>query len=113
MFAGLVVVAVAGNAIENVVGIQLAWRNQADYAVSVILNSSLQVALGLIPVLVLLSYVIGGSVLTLVLPPLLLVALLLTTIVTTFVVYDGESIWLEGLALVGLYVIIAASFWWG
>src|SRR6185369_10215062 len=41
-FAGLVVVAIAGNAIENLIGIQLAWRNQADYAVSVILNSSLQ-----------------------------------------------------------------------
>ncbi len=112
-FAGLVVVAVAGNAIENLVGIQLAWRNQADYAVSVILNSSLQIALGLIPALVLISFVIGGSVLTLVLPPLLLVALLLSAIVTAFVVYDGESIWLEGLALIGLYCIIAASFWWG
>lgn len=112
-FAGLVVVAIAGNAIENLVGIQLAWRNQADYAVSVILNSSLQVSLGLIPALVLLSLVIGGSVLTLVLPPLLLVALALTAIVTAFVVYDGESIWLEGLALIGLYCIIAASFWWG
>lgn len=112
-FAGLVVVAIAGNAIENLVGIQLALRNQADYAVSVILNSSLQIALGLIPVLVLLSYVLGGSMLTLVLPPLLLVALLLTALVTAFVVYDGESIWLEGLALIGLYCIIAAAFWWG
>jgi Ca2+:H+ antiporter len=112
-FAGLVVVAIAGNAIENLVGIQLAWRNQADYAVSVILNSSLQVALGLIPVLVLLSFGMGGAVLTLVLPPLLIAALLLTALVTAFVVYDGESIWLEGLALVGLYCIIAAAFWWG
>ncbi len=112
-FAGLVVVAIAGNAIENLIGIQLAWRNQADYAVSVILNSSLQVALGLIPILVLLSFVLGGSILTLVLPPLLIVALALTCVVTTFVVYDGESIWLEGLALIGLYCIIAASFWWG
>jgi Ca2+:H+ antiporter len=110
MFAGLVVVAVAGNAIENVVGVKLAWQNQADYAVSVILNGSLQIALGLIPALVLLSYVIGGSILTLVLSPLLLVALLLTAIVSAFVVYDGESIWVEGLALIGLYVIIAASF---
>ncbi len=112
-FAGLVVVAIAGNAIEHLVGIELALKNQADYAVSVILNSSLQVALGLIPVLVLLSYVLGGPVLTLVLPPLLVAALLLTAIVTAFVVYDGESIWLEGLALVGLYVIVAAAFWWG
>ena len=44
-FAGLVIVAIAGNAVENVVGIQLAARNQADYALSVILNSPLQIAL--------------------------------------------------------------------
>ncbi len=112
-FAGLVIVAIAGNAIENLVGIQLAYKNQADYAVSVILNSSLQVALGLFPVLVLLSFVLGGSILTFVLSPLLIAALALTVIVSAFVVFDGESIWLEGLALIGLYCIIAASFWWG
>jgi Ca2+:H+ antiporter len=77
------------------------------------LNSSLQVALGLIPVLVLLSFFLGGSILTLVLSPMLVAALALTAVVTAFVVYDGESIWIEGLALVGLYCIIAASFWWG
>lgn len=112
-FTGLVVVAIAGNSIENIVGIQFAWRNQADYAISIMLNSSLQIALGLIPILVLLSFVLGGSILTLVLPPLLLAALALAAIVNAFIVYDGESIWLEGLALIGLYCIIAASFWWG
>jgi Ca2+:H+ antiporter len=112
-FAGLVVVAVAGNAIENLVGIQLAWRNQADYAVSVILNSSLQIALGLFPILVLLSFVLGGSLLTFILSPLLIAVLILAVIVSAFIIFDGESIWLEGLALIGLYCIIAASFWWG
>jgi Ca2+:H+ antiporter len=112
-FAGLVVVAVAGNAIENLIGIQLAWRNQADYAISVIQNSSLQIALGLFPVLVLLSYVLGGAVLTFVLSPMLVAVLLIAVIVSAFVVYDGESIWLEGLSLVGLYCIIASAFWWG
>lgn len=112
-FAGLVVVAVAGNAIENLIGIQLAWKNQADYAISVIQNSSLQIALGLFPVLVLLSYVLGGAILTFVLSPMLVAVLLLAVIVSAFIIYDGESIWLEGLALIGLYLIIAASFWWG
>ena len=112
-FAGLVIVAIAGNAIENLIGIQLAWRNQADYAVSVILNSSLQIALGLFPILLLLSFVLGGSILTFVLSPLLVVALALAAIVSAVVVFDGESIWLEGIALIGLYCIIAASFWWG
>jgi len=112
-FTGLVIVALAGNAVENVVGIQFALRNKADYAVSVILNSSLQVALGLIPVLVLLSFVIGGAHLTLVLAPLLVAALALTALLSTVITYDGESTWLEGLALIGLYAIIAVSFWWG
>ena len=112
-FTGLVIVALAGNAVENVVGIQFALRNKADYAISVILNSSLQVALGLIPVLVLLSFVIGGTPLTLVLAPLLVASLVLTALLSTFITYDGESTWLEGLTLIGLYGIVAVSFWWG
>jgi Ca2+:H+ antiporter len=112
-FTGLVIVALAGNAVENVVGIQLAAKNKMDYAISVILNSSLQVALGLIPVLVLLSFVIGGAHLTLALPGLLIAALGLSAILGAIIIYDGESTWLEGAALIGLYGIIAASFWWG
>ena len=112
-FAGLVVVAIAGNAIENLIGVQLAWRNQTDYAVSVILNSSLQIALGLFPILVLLSYVLGGAILTFVLSPMLVAVLLLAVIVSAFIIYDGESIWPEGLALIGLYCIVASAFWWG
>jgi Ca2+:H+ antiporter len=112
-FAGLVVVAIAGNAVENVAGIRLAAKNRPDYAMSVILNSSLLIALVVAPALVLLSFVLGGPVLTLVLPPLLIAALLLTTITSAIIVNDGETIWIEGVALVGLYAIIAAAFWWG
>lgn len=113
VFAGLVIVAIAGNAIENLVGIQLAIKNKSDYAVSVILNSSLQIALGLFPLLVILSFFLGGAILSFVLSPLLLVSLALAVIVSAFIVFDGESIWLEGLALIGLYCLIAAAFWWG
>ncbi|HKG57548.1 MAG TPA: calcium/proton exchanger [Candidatus Limnocylindrales bacterium] len=112
-FVGLVIVAIAGNAVENVVGIQMAIRNRTDLAISLILNSSLQVALAMTPALVLASVVIGGPALTLVLSPLLLSAVTLAAILAALVVYDGESTWLEGMALVGLYVIIAASVWWG
>jgi Ca2+:H+ antiporter len=112
-FAGLVIVAIAGNAVENVVGIRLAAENRPDYAFSVILNSSLLIALGVGPALVLLSMVMGGAVLTLVLPPLLIAALLLTTLTSAIIVNDGETVWIEGVALIGLYGIIAAAFWWG
>ena len=112
-FAGLVIVAIAGNAVENVVGIQLAVKNKMDYAISIVMNSSLQIALALTPILVLLSYFFTPVALTLVLPPLLVVALALTAILSALIVYDGESNWLEGLALTGLYIMIAISFWWG
>lgn len=112
-FAGLVIVAIAGNAVENVVGIRLAAQNRPDYAMSVILNSSLLIALVVAPALVLLSFVLGGPVLTLVMPPLMIAALLLTTLTSAIIVNDGETIWLEGVALIGLYGIIAAAFWWG
>jgi Ca2+:H+ antiporter len=112
-FVGLVIVAIAGNAVENVVGITAAARNEADLAVSLILNSSLQVALLLIPVLVLISTVIGGPVLTLVAPTLLVAALGLAAILGALIIFDGESNYVEGAALIGLYLIIAASVWFG
>ena len=112
-FAGVVIVAIAGNAVENVVGIQLSARNRMDYALSVILQSPLQIALAVAPVLVLISGVVGGSPLTLVFPPLQIVSLALTAIVAVVVVVDGESTWLEGSCLIGLYAVLAAAFWWG
>ncbi len=112
-FAGLVIVAIAGNAVENVVGIKAMASNRGDLATSLILNSSLQVALALTPVLVIGSVLLGGTALTLVVSPLLVTAMALTTLLAAFVVIDGESTWLEGLALIGLYAIIAASVWWG
>jgi Ca2+:H+ antiporter len=111
-FAGLVVVAIAGNAVENVVGIQLAMRNQADYALSVIINSPLQIALVLAPALVLLS-LLTATTLTLVFAPMLVAAVVVTVLIVSLIVFDGESNWLEGATLIGLYVIIAAVFWWG
>jgi Ca2+:H+ antiporter len=112
-FAGLVVVAIAGNAVENVVGIQAAARNQAELAVSLILNSSLQVAIALTPALVIISMLMGVAPLTLAVTPLLAGTVAISAILAAVIVFDGESNWLEGLALIGLYLIIAASVWWG
>jgi Ca2+:H+ antiporter len=111
-FAGLVIVAIAGNAVENVVGVQLAARNRPDFAISVIINSSLQVALALTPVLVFASLLFGTH-LTLVFPTLLALVLVISAILNALVVNDGESTWQEGVVLVGFYVVIATSFWWG
>jgi len=113
VFAGLVVVAIAGNAIENVVGVQLAARNESAYAFSIILNSPIQIALVLAPVLVIVSHVFGLATLSLVLAPLLVVCLVLAVVLAAFISIDGESTWLEGATLIALYAVIATAFWWG
>jgi Ca2+:H+ antiporter len=112
IFAGLIVVAIAGNAVENVVGVQLMAKNRPDFAISVIINSALQVALLLTPILVFVS-LFFATPLTLVFPTLLAIVLLLSAWILAVVVYDGDSTWEEGAILVGFYVVIAASFWWG
>lgn len=112
-FAGLVIVAIAGNAIENVVGIQLSSKGQSEYAFSVIINSPLQIALVLAPLLVIISQVFGFSSLTLVFSPMLMASIFLAIILAAFISFDGESNWLEGAALIAIYVIIATAFWWG
>lgn len=112
-FAGLVIVAIAGNAVENVVGIQLAARNRPQLAFAVVINSPLQVALVLAPALVILSRLLGFAPLTLVLPPMLLLSLVTATLIAAFITYDGESDWGEGVTLLALYAIIATVFWWG
>ena len=112
-FTGLVVVAIASNAVENVGGIRFALGAKPEYAISTTLNSPLQVALFLTPVLVLVSHAVGPAKLTLVFPALLVAALAISTVVVTVVIYDGEYTWIEGVALIGLYCILAAAFWWG
>jgi Ca2+:H+ antiporter len=112
-FAGLVIVAIAGNAIENVVGIQLAAKGKSEYAFSVIINSPLQIALVLAPLLVIISQVFGLSTLTLVFSPMLLASMFLAIVLAAFISFDGESNWLEGAALIAIYIIIATAFWWG
>lgn len=112
-FAGLVVVAIAGNAIENVVGVQLSLAGRSEYAFSVVINSPLQIALVLAPLLVILSQVFGLAALTLVFSPLLIASLIIAVVMAAFITFDGESTWTEGAALIALYVVIATAFWWG
>lgn len=113
VFAGLVIVAIAGNAVENVVGIQLAAKNQMDYGVQVILQSPIQVALTVAPIVCLAAGLLGQPGFDLVLSPLLLAAMMMSALVAVLVTFDGESNWFEGAVLIALYVAIATAFWWG
>jgi Ca2+:H+ antiporter len=112
-FAGLVIVAIAGNAVENFVGIQLALRNNAETALQVVLQSPVQIAMFVAPVVLLAAPLLGASTFTLVLPPLLLVSLLASALLAVFITLDGQSTWYEGAVLIAIYALIATCFWWG
>jgi Ca2+:H+ antiporter len=110
-FAGLVIVAIAGNAVENVAGIVQAHRGNAELAISVVKNSVAQIAAFLFPLLVLVS-LLTSTALTFSLAPLYAGALFGTAVIVWQVTGDGEATVFEGTALIAAFVILAtvASF---
>jgi Ca2+:H+ antiporter len=112
-FTGLVIVAIAGNAVENVVGIQLAWKRRYDLAISVVKNSVAQIAAFLYPALVLISLFFSQP-LTFGLPNtglVLVVALVFAALAIWQITGDGEAAAYEGLALVATYALLATVVW--
>ena len=105
-FAGLVIVAIAGNAVENVTGIVLANKGQPDLAISVVKNSVAQIAAFLFPALVLTSFLFAHT-LTFALAPVYIGAIFLTAIAIWQITGDGEALAFEGFALVALYAVLA------
>jgi Ca2+:H+ antiporter len=106
-FAGLVIVAIAGNAVENTAGLVLAARGRSDHAISVVKNSVAQIAAFLFPLLVLISFALATT-LTFALAPVYIAALALAALAVWQVTGDGEAVAFEGLALIALYVVLAA-----
>jgi len=105
-FTGIVIVGIAGNAVENIVGITLAAKGRSDLSISVIKNSVAQIAAFLFPVLVLLSLFFEHR-LTFVLSPVYIGALALTAIAVWQITGDGEAVAFEGWALVAIYIVLA------
>jgi Ca2+:H+ antiporter len=105
-FAGLVIVAIAGNAVEHAAGVVLAAKGQADLAISVVKNSVAQIAAFLAPALVLVSLLFSEQ-LTFALAPVYVAALALTILSIWQVTGDGEATYFEGAALIATYVILA------
>ena len=105
-FAGLVIVAIAGNAVEHVVGVVLAARRQSELAIAVVVNSVAQIAAFLFPALVLISLTMHTS-LTFSLRPIYIGALAVSAIVVWQITDDGEGHPYEGWALVATYLILA------
>jgi Ca2+:H+ antiporter len=105
-FAGLVIVAIAGNAVEHLASITLAARGKSDLAIAVVKSSVAQTAAFLYPALVLISLALPTQ-LTFALSPVYIGALGLMTIAVWQVTADGEAAAFEGWALAAIYAIVA------
>jgi Ca2+:H+ antiporter len=109
VFAGVILVPILGNVAEQFVAVKLALQNKMEFAITVSIGASLQVALFVAPVLVLLSHLVG-SPMDLVFTQLEIATVALAVVLVALIALDGESNWFEGTQLVAVYAIVALAF---
>ena len=108
-FIGLILIPIVGNAAEHVTAVVVALRDKMDLAMGVAIGSSIQIALGVTPFLVIVGWIIGQDM-SLHFETFETVAFAVSVLVVTYTVQDGKSNYLEGAMLLGLYIIIALAF---
>ena len=108
-FLGIIIIPLVGNIAEHLVAVQVAMKNKMELSLAVSLGSSLQISLFVAPVLVFISLLFGQRLL-LVFNDFELIALFGATLIAAFIALDGESNWLEGAILLGIYLIVALAF---
>jgi Ca2+:H+ antiporter len=111
IFIGVIVVAVIGNAAEHSTAITTALNNRMELSMGIALGSSLQIALFVAPLLVMLSYFFGPRPMDLVFTPAEVLAVFLAVLITGQVASDGKSNWLEGVQLLAVYLMLAVVFY--
>jgi Ca2+:H+ antiporter len=110
-FVGVIIIPTIGNLAEQLVAVRLAYTNRIEFSIAVATGASLQIALFVAPVLVLIGLAIGQPM-DLAFPPLEVAAVGVAAAIAALVSLDGESNWLEGSLLLGVYVILAVSFFY-
>ncbi|WP_409276211.1 calcium/proton exchanger [Neobacillus sp. SCS-31] len=109
LFIGVIIVAIVGNAAEHASALIFAWKNKMDIAVEIAIGSTLQIAMFVAPVLVLISLLFNEAMpLVFTLPEL--VAMASSVLLMVIISNDGESNWFEGLTLLAAYVIMGIGF---
>jgi Ca2+:H+ antiporter len=110
-FIGAIVVAIVGNAAEHWVAVLVAAKDKMDLAVNIAIGSSAQIALFVVPVLVIVSFVLGPHPMPFVLNGFELGAVFLAVLIANHVTNEGESTWFEGVQLLAVYVVLGLAFY--
>ncbi|KAJ3537674.1 hypothetical protein NM688_g6647 [Phlebia brevispora] len=107
---GLILLPAVGSLAECITSINVSVKDQLTLSVSVAVGSTIQTALFVIPFMVLLGWALGKP-LALLFDPFESIVLYISVHTMNYVIADGKSNWLEGIILVGLYVVAAVTFW--
>jgi Ca2+:H+ antiporter len=112
VFVGVILVAIIGNAAEHSTAVLMAMKNKMDIAINIAVGSSIQIALFVAPLLVLLSYVIGPRPMDLHFTAFEVLAIALSVGIIALIAGDGESNWMEGVQLLAVYGILGIAFYY-
>ena len=107
-FVGIILIPIIGNAAEHSTAVTMALKDKMDVGLEIALGSSLQIILFVAPILIFIS--LFFTPMSIIFNPFELIALFASVIIANKVSHDGESNWLEGVQLLAVYLIIAASF---
>lgn len=107
-FVGLIILPIVGNAAEHVTAVAVAGKNKMDLAIGVAVGSSIQIALFVTPVIVLLGWILKRDM-SLFFSLFETVSLFVSAFIVNFLVLDGRSNYLEGALLMAAYVIIGLA----
>lgn len=111
LFMGAVLLAMVGNAAEHASAILMALKNKMDISLNICLGSSLQIALFVGPLLVIIGYLIGQPM-ALAFTSIEIVAIAASTLAVPFVILNGQSNWFEGVELLSVYAILGLAFYY-
>jgi len=109
LFIGVIIVAIVGNAAEHASAIMMAYKNRMDVTVEIAIGSTLQIAMFVAPILVIVSWAFA-TFMPLVFPVTELIAMVLAVLLTISITSDGDTNWFEGAMLLAAYIIMGFGF---
>ncbi|EFE29645.1 membrane bound cation transporter, putative [Trichophyton benhamiae CBS 112371] len=115
-FVGLILLPIVGNAAEHATAVTVAAKDKMDLSIGVAVGSSMQIALLVLPLLVVIGWIAGYSIIgkddmTLYFDGFQVTVLFVTVLLVNYLIQDGKSHWLEGVQLMTLYIIISVAAW--
>ncbi|KKZ60120.1 Ca2+:H+ antiporter [[Emmonsia] crescens] len=110
-FVGLILIPIVGNAAEHATAITVAMKDKMDLSIGVAVGSSMQIALLVLPLIVVIGWIAGIDEMTLYFDGFQIAILFVSVLLVNYLIQDGKSNWLEGVLLMVLFLIISVAAW--